>query len=74
MEGDGLVSNKVDYEMDVGPDWEQLQITNDFCEAVVLVGLGNGTYSVPGGLGHDACEKVLYSLQLFDLGIRYNKE
>ena len=57
MEGDGLVSNKVDYEMDAGPDREPVQITNEFCDAGVLVGLGNRTYSVPWGLGSDACKR-----------------
>ena len=32
------------------------QITNDFCDAGVLVGVGYRTYSVPGGLGYNACE------------------
>ena len=71
LKGDGLVSNKVYFEMDAVPDREPVQITNYFCVAWVL---GYGTYSKPGGLGYDACKRVLYSLQLFDRGIRYDKE
>ena len=75
LEGDGLVSNKVDFEMDAGPDQMPVQSTNNFCDAIVLLGLSNGTYSVPWGQGYyNAYERVLYSLQLFDVGIRYNKE
>ena len=33
LEGDGLVSNRVDFEMDAGPDQEPVQITNVFCDA-----------------------------------------
>ena len=73
FQGDGLVSNKADFEMDVGPDREPVQSTNNFCDAWVLVRLCYRTYSVPGGLGYDVCERVLYSLQLFNVGIRYNK-
>ena len=48
LESDGLVSNKVDFEMDAGPDREPVQITNNFCDAGVLVELGFRTYSVHG--------------------------
>ena len=48
-----------------------MQITNDFCDAGVLVGVGYGTYSVPRGMDYDACKRVWYSLQLFDVDIRY---
>ena len=48
LESDGLVSNKVDFEMDVGPDGEPVQITNIFCDAGVLVEFGFRTYGVPG--------------------------
>ena len=54
-------------------DREPVQI-NDFCDAWVFIRLGYGTYGVPGGLGYDACERILYTLQLFDMGIRYNEE
>ena len=75
MEGEGLVlSNEVDFKIDAGLERGKVQITNDFCDAGKLVGLGNMTYSVPRGLGYDVCKRVLYSLQLFDVGIRYNKE
>ena len=74
LEGECLVSNKVDFEIDAGPDREPVQITNDFCDAGVLVGLGYWTYCEPGGPRYDACKRVLYSLQIFDMGIRYNKE
>ena len=30
LEGEGLVSNKVGFGMEVGPDREQVHITNDF--------------------------------------------
>ena len=50
------------YEMDAGPDWEPVRIMNNFCDAGVHVGLGYGTYSVTGGLGYNACKRVLYSL------------
>ena len=64
-----LESNEVDLEMDAGPDLEPVQITNDFCVAGIFIGLGYRTNSLPGGLGYDVCERVLYSLQLFDVGI-----
>ena len=53
MENDGLVSNMFDLEMDAGPAREPLSITINFCDAGVLVGLGNGKYGkyIPGGLG-----------------------
>ena len=60
--------------MDAGPDREPVKNTNDFCDTCVFVGLGYRAYSVPWGLGYDACMRVLYSLQIFDMGIRYNKE
>ena len=58
MEGDCLVSKIVAFEIDVGPDWELVQITNDFCDAGVL---GYKTYSVCRGLGYDACESFVFS-------------
>ena len=51
-----------------------VQITYDFGDAGVLVGFSYRTYSVPRELGDDDCERVLYSLQIFDVGVRYNKE
>ena len=42
LEGDGLVINKVDFEMDAGPDWKRVQI-NDFYDAGEFIVLGNGT-------------------------------
>ena len=48
----------VDFEIDMGPDLDSVQITNDFCDAGVL---GYGTYSVPRGLGYDACESFVFS-------------
>ena len=48
LEGDVLVTNKVDFKMVAGPDREPVQITNDFCDAGVLVELGYRTNSVHG--------------------------
>ena len=48
LEGDILVSIKVDFEMVAGPDREPVQITNDFCNAGLHVVLGYRTYSVHG--------------------------
>ena len=50
-----------------GSQWE-------VCDAGVFIGLGYGKYSVSGGLGYDACKRVLYYLQIFDVGIMFNKE
>ena len=55
LEDDGLVSNKVDFEMDAGPDQEPVQITNVFCDAGVFIGLVYGTYSVSGGIQLVSC-------------------
>ena len=39
LEGDSLVSNKVDFKMDARPDREPVQITNEFSNAGVFIGL-----------------------------------
>ena len=51
-----------------------MQITKGFCDTGVLMRLGYRTYGVHGGLGYDACERIWYTLQLFEMGIRYNEE
>ena len=56
MESDCL--NTVDFEIDVGPDQDPVQMTDVFCDAGVL---GYGTYSVPRGLGYNACESFVFS-------------
>ena len=56
LEGDDLESDKVDFEMDVGPPREPVHITNDFCDACVLV---YSTNSVPLRLGYYVCVRVL---------------
>ena len=38
------------------------------------MGFGYRMYSVPGRLNHNACKRVLYSLQLFDVGVMYTIE
>ena len=63
--GNGLESNEVDFEVDgdqTGKQWRRLTIS------VMLVFTwayrmctGYRMYSVPGGLNHNACERVLYS-------------
>ena len=61
--------------MDAGPDRESVQFTSNLYDAGVLVGLGyriHSTYSVPGDWVK-MCVRVLYYLQPFDVGIRYNK-
>ena len=40
LESDGLVSNKVDFEMDAGPDREPVEISDCLCDAGVHVGFG----------------------------------
>ena len=51
-----------------------MQITKGFCDARVFIKLGFGTYGAPGGLGYITCERISYTLQLFDVGIGYNEE
>ena len=62
--------------MDAEPDREPVQITNKFWDDGVFIGLGYGTYNVPGGLGYDAYERVLYSLNLltWESGTMKSKE
>ena len=74
LEGDGLVSNKVDFKMKVRPDREPVQIMKGFCDARRFLRLGYGTNCVPAGLCYDTWERILYTLQLFYVGIRYNEE
>ena len=62
--GYGLESKEVDYKVHAVPDQET---TNHLCDAGLHVGFGYRMYSVPGGLSHNACGRVLYSLQLNDL-------
>ena len=64
-------SNKVDFEVDAGLDLEPMEPTNHLCDSGVQVGFGYRMYSVSGGLSHIACERVLYSLQLFDVSVVY---
>ena len=40
LEGDNLVGNKVDFEIEAGPDRKPVQITNVFCDDGVFIGLG----------------------------------
>ena len=51
-----------------------MQITKGFCDVGVFIRLGYGTYGVPGGLGYNGCERILYTLQLFDVGTTKIKE
>ena len=44
LDGDGLESNKVDFELDVGPDWKPVYILNNFVDAGVFIGLVYRTY------------------------------
>ena len=67
-------SNEVDFKVNAGPDREPMGTTNHLCDSGVQVGFGNRMYSVPGGLGHNACERVLFSLQLFDASVVYTIE
>ena len=72
--GKGFESNQVEFEVDAGPDREPMETTNHLCDAGVQVGFGYRMYSVPGGLSHNACERVLYSLQLFGVSVVYTIE
>ena len=58
--GNGLESNEVDFKMDAGPDREP----NCLRDAGVHVGFGYRMDSIQRGLSHNACKRVLYSLQL----------
>ena len=60
--------------MDAGPDQEPIETTNHLCDAGVHVGFCYRMYSVQGGLGHNVCERVLYSLQLFGVIVVYTIE
>ena len=62
--GNGLKSNEVDFKVDAGPDREPVEISNCLCDAGVHVGFGYRMDSIQRGLSHNACKRVLYSLQL----------
>ena len=55
--------SEVYFKVDAGPDQEPVESIKYFCDAGVL-----------GGLGDNACKRVLYFLQLFDMGIMYSIE
>ena len=38
------------------------------------MGFGYRTYSIQGGMSHNSCKRVLYSLQLFDVRVVYTIE
>ena len=52
-------------------DREPMETTDHLCDAGVHVGFGYRMDSVPEGLSHNACGRVLYSLQLFDVSVMY---
>ena len=56
-------------EMDAGPDCEPMETMNHLCDAGVHVGFGYRRNSVQRGLNQNACKRVLYTLQLFDVSV-----
>ena len=72
--GDCLESNEADFKVDAGPDREPMEILNHLCDAGVHVGFGYRIDSIQRGLSHNACKRVLYSLQLFDVSVVYTIE
>ena len=51
---------RLTFKVETGPDREPVESIDYFRDAGVL-----------GGLGDHACKRVLYSFQLFDMGIIY---
>ena len=62
--GNGIEGNEVYFKVDAGPDREPVEISNCLRDAGVHVGFGYRMDSIQRGLSHNACKRVLYSLQL----------
>ena len=62
---------RFNLKVDAGPDREPIEISNHIFDAGVHVGFGYRMNSIQRGLSHNACERALYSLQLFDVSVGY---